>query len=72
MKNTMWNQEGPLWGDIRNIIGLLPIYQHSYATGHYISEDSFSIVGMEAHRIARTIKEAIFISGEVPAAPHLA
>ena len=43
-----------------------PIIDHHNITGHEVSLDNFSIVGMEDHSIARTIKEAILIGVIVP------
>ena len=39
-----------------------PIDDHYNTTGHDLSLQNFSIVGMEDHSIARSIKEAILIS----------
>ena len=38
-----------------------PIYQCSQATGHPMSVDCFTIIGMGAHGTTRTIKEAMYI-----------
>ena len=38
-----------------------PIMDHQNITGHEVSLDNFTIVGMEENSIARNIKEAIFI-----------
>ena len=40
---------------------LSPIHDHHNITGHEVSLDNFSIVGMEDQNITRTIKEAISI-----------
>ena len=38
-----------------------PIHQHSNHTGHPTSQNNFQIIGREGHRLARNIKESIFI-----------
>ena len=38
-----------------------PIYGHFNYTGHFTNVGNFSIMGMEAHNLARTIKETISI-----------
>ena len=41
-----------------------PIYDHYNTTGHKISIDNFSIVGIEDQNLMRTIKEALYIRGQ--------
>ena len=43
-----------------------PIIDHQTITGHDVSLNNFSIVGMEDNSIARNIKEAIFIRVNAP------
>ena len=38
-----------------------PMYDRGYISGHHISVDNVPIVGMKAHNITRTIKEAMYI-----------
>ena len=38
-----------------------PIYDHANTTGYQTRVDSYSIMGMEPHKIARTIKGAMYI-----------
>ena len=43
-----------------------PIYNHCNNTGHPTTQDNFQILGREGHVIARTIKESIYIRGNIP------
>ena len=43
-----------------------PIFEHINATGHTTSVENFKIIGREGHRMARTIKGAIYIRVDIP------
>ena len=45
---------------------LSPFFDHANTSAHYTKLDNFSIVGMKSHSIARTIKQAMFISVNDP------
>ena len=43
-----------------------PIFEHNNVTGHTTPVENFKIIGREGHGMARTIKEAIYISVNNP------
>ena len=48
------------WRKVQGAPKGTPIHVHSNQTGHHTTTDNFSIIGMEDHGLARTIKESIY------------
>ena len=60
--NILVNMQEYLEKDLKNTLKpVLPFCEHSNITDHCTSVENFSLVGIEARSLTRTIKEAVFV-----------